>query len=56
MDWTQTYDPLGSAWLSTIVAALPIVVLFIMLGLLRRQAWQAAVAALATALVVAIAA
>lgn len=31
MTWTQTYDPLGHWWLSTLVAALPILVL---LGLL----------------------
>ena len=31
MPWTQVYDPFGHWWLSTIVAALPIIVL---LGLL----------------------
>ena len=38
MHWTQVYDPFGHWWLSTIVAALPIVVL---LGLLARcEAWS----------------
>ena len=27
LPWIQTYDPLGSAWLSTAAAALPIVLL-----------------------------
>ncbi|HEV3024943.1 MAG TPA: L-lactate permease, partial [Pirellulales bacterium] len=53
MDWVQIYDPLGSPWLSTLLAAAPIVVL---LGLLiaGQSAPRAAVAGLATALLVAI--
>ena len=53
MDWVQTYDPLGSVWLSTALAAAPIVIL---LGLLVAgvSAAQAAFAGLATALGVAI--
>ena len=53
MDWVQNYDPLGSPWLSTLVAAAPIVVL---LGLLvvGQSAPRAASAGLATALAVAI--
>ena len=31
MDWVQVYDPLGSPWLSTLMAAAPIVVLLGML-------------------------
>ena len=27
MEWLQNYDPLGNPWLSTIVAALPVVIL-----------------------------
>jgi lactate permease len=53
MDWVQIYDPLGSPWLSTLVAAAPIVVL---LGLLvaGQSAPRAAVVGLAVALAVAI--
>jgi len=53
--WVQTYDPLGSAWLSAIVAGIPILLL---LGLLvvGVSAPVAALAGLASALVVAMAA
>ncbi len=54
MDWTQTYDPLHSAWLSTIVAASPIVLLLGSLGVLEWSAPKAAVLGLASALAVAI--
>ena len=48
--WTHNYEPLGgSLALSTPVAALPIVVLFLMLGVWRAPAWKAALSALATA-------
>ena len=53
--WNQVYDPLGSGVLSTLVAALPLVVL---LGLLARhgvRAHYAALLGLAAALAVAIA-
>jgi lactate permease len=55
-DYTQTYDPLGgSLGLSSIVAALPLVVLFVLLGVVRMRAWLASVIGLVVALVVAIA-
>jgi len=38
MEWVQVYDPLGSALLSTIAAALPIVLLLFTLGILERPA------------------
>lgn len=54
MTWTQLYDPLGSAWLSTLVAALPIVALLGLLGLAGWSAPRAAAAGLLTAVAVAI--
>src|SRR3954466_660570 len=55
MQWTQVYAPIGgSLGLSAIAAAIPIVVLFIMLGALRKPAWAAATAALVSAFVVAL--
>ena len=54
--WTHNYEPLGgSLALSAPVAALPIIVLFLMLGVWRAPAWKAALAALGTAFVVSLA-
>jgi lactate permease len=52
--WSQVYDPLGSPFLSTLVAALPIVVLLGALGVFRMRAHTAALLALAVALGVAL--
>jgi lactate permease len=52
--WTQVYDPLGHWWLSTLVAALPILVLLILLAGFRVKAHLCAVAGAATAIVCAI--
>ncbi len=42
MQWTQVYDPFGHWWLSTLVAALPIVVLFgLLAGLKVKPHWCA---------------
>jgi lactate permease len=54
--WQQNYMPVGgSLALSTPVAAIPIVVLFVMLGVFRKPAWMSALTAMASALVVALA-
>ena len=52
--WPQTYDPLGSLALSTLLAALPVVVLLGTLAVLRWPAHLAALAGLAAALVIAV--
>src|SRR6266700_5722874 len=52
--WTQVYDPLGHWWLSTLIAALPIIVLLGLLAGLRVRAHLCAVAGAATAVIVAI--
>jgi lactate permease len=54
--WEHNYQPIGdSLGLSAIVAAIPIVVLFIMLGALRKPAWMSALTALGSAFVIALA-
>jgi lactate permease len=50
--WTQVYDPLGHWWLSALVAALPIIVLFtLMAGLRVKPHWSALAGALTAVLV-----
>ncbi|HXF40432.1 MAG TPA: L-lactate permease [Blastocatellia bacterium] len=50
MTWTQVYDPFGVWWLSTLVAALPVVVLLGLLAVFRVKPHWAAMAGAATAL------
>jgi lactate permease len=52
--WAQTYDPLGHWWLSTMVAAVPVLVLLGAMALLKWKAHVAAMVGLATALAIAV--
>jgi lactate permease len=52
--WAQAYDPTGRWWFSTVIAALPILVLLGAMAILRLKAHVAALAGLLTALAVAI--
>jgi lactate permease len=54
MPWTQVYDPLGHWWLSTLVAALPIVVLLTLLAGLRVRPHLAALSGALTAVAAAV--
>ena len=52
MQWTQIYDPFGHWWLSTLVATLPILVLFgLLVGLKVKPHWCAIAGALTAAVV-----
>jgi len=53
MTWTQVYDPLNMWWLSTLVAALPIIVLFTLLAGLKVKPHWCAIAGAFAAVVVA---
>ena len=53
--WQHNYEPIGgSLGVSALVAAIPIIVLFVMLGVLRKPSWMSALAALASGLIVAL--
>jgi lactate permease len=54
MTWTQVYNPLGYWWLSTLVAALPILVLLGLLAGLKVRPHRCAIAGATTAVLVAI--
>jgi lactate permease len=52
--WTQNYDPLGLAWLSTLFAALPILILLGLLAGLKVQPHRCAIAGAAAAVLCAV--
>ena len=51
--WTQVYDPLGNLWLSSLIAAIPIIFFFVALAGLRMKGYVAATITVALALAVA---
>jgi len=52
--WTQVYTPLGSLWLSAIVAALPIAFFFVTLAVLRWQGWLAGLGTIVLTVIIAL--
>src|ERR1051325_9834349 len=53
--WQHNYTPVaGSLAPAAIVAAVPVFVLFVMLGILRKPAWISSLAALASAFLLAL--
>src|SRR5467141_1754438 len=54
MTWNQVYDPLGYWWLSTLVAALPVIVLLGLLAGFKVRAHLCAIAGAVTAVIIAI--
>ncbi|MCX7150647.1 MAG: L-lactate permease [Rhodocyclales bacterium] len=54
MVWQQIYDPLGSMFLSTLVASIPVVVMLVGLGFLHLKAHIAAGAGLLAAILIAV--
>src|ERR1700742_594238 len=52
--WAQNYDPFGHWWLSTLVAALPVIVLLGLLAGFKVKAHLCAIAGAATAILCAI--
>ena len=54
--WPQTYAPVaGSLQLSALVAMLPVFVVLLLLGVLRKPAWLAAMAGFVTAFITSVA-
>ena len=53
MVWQQIYDPMGSMVLSTLLAAIPVVVMLVGLGFLHMKAHIAAAAGLVSAILIA---
>lgn len=54
MIWQQIYDPMNNMWISTLLAAIPVVVMLVGLGFLHMKAHMAAGAGLVAALIIAI--
>jgi len=55
MIWSQNYDPLGNLFVSALVAAVPVILVLILLAVFHARAHWAAIAGLLSALIIAIA-
>jgi lactate permease len=54
MTWTQVYNPLGSIWLSALIAAIPLFLLLYMLGIRRAKGHYAALLGTGSAVLISI--
>ena len=52
--WSQVYNPLGTFWLSAVVALLPIVFFFVTLAVLRWQGYLAGLGTIALTVIIAL--
>jgi lactate permease len=52
--WSQIYNPFGNEWLSTLIAAIPVVILLVLIASGKVKAHLAAIIALVAAIVVAV--
>ncbi len=52
--WTQVYNPLGTLWLSALVAALPIVFFFVTLAVLRWEGYLAGLGTIVVTVIIAL--
>jgi L-lactate transport len=52
--WTQVYNPLGTFWLSAVVAALPIAFFFVTLAVLRWQGYLAGLGTIVLTVIIAL--
>jgi len=52
--WQQIYDPLGNLWLSSLIAAIPIIFFFVGLAVIRMKGYLAGTITVALALLVTI--
>ncbi|HEY6341316.1 MAG TPA: L-lactate permease [Bryobacteraceae bacterium] len=52
--WPQTYLPLGSLWLSALLAAVPIILMLYLLGIARKRAWVAGLTGCGSAFLIAL--
>lgn len=55
MIWAQDYNPLGNIWLSSLIAAVPIIFFFLALTRLKMKGYQAATISVALTLIIAVA-